>query len=219
MQIGLAITQYTEDSDETLPTRRLAITDSTEYESWRAMIFPFVKSLGVFQCPSNPKNGIEDFNASEANTAEPQGMRASYAVARYDGGGLSGPHGAFLDDPVTKNSVPVTLAMLQTPSSTLEVVEATSTFSELDVTKLGYFDNCTDAGVYGCLFAGHTARGNFLFCDGHIKAMQAMQTLDSAEGGSGAANLWTTDNSSFASAGDKSDALQILTASANYYRP
>ena len=218
-QIGLAIMEYTQDSDETLPTRRLAITDATEYESWRAMIYPFVKSIGVFQCPSNPKNYVEDFNAYAPQSAEPSGMRASYAAARYDGTGLSGSHGAFLDDPLTGNSVPVALASLQTPASTLEIVEATSTFSELDVTKLGYFDNCTDSSVYGCLFAGHIARGNFLFCDGHVKSMQPLQTLDSAEGGSGTVNLWTTDNSSFASAGDKASALRILTASANYYRP
>ena len=32
-------------------------------------------------------------------------------------------------------------------------------------------------------------------------------------------NLWTTDNSGFASAGDRAAALKILTASAQYYRP
>ena len=218
-QIGLAIMEYTQDSDETLPTRRLAITDSTEYESWRAMISPFVKSIGVFQCPSNPKNYAQDFNAAKPGSTEPSEMRASYAAARYDGTGLGGSHGAFLDDPVTQNSVPVTLAALQTPASTIEIVEATSTFSEVDVTKLGYFDNCTDTGVYGCLFAGHRGRGNFLFCDGHVKSLQPLQTVDSAEGGSGAVNLWTTDNSSFVSSNDRASALQILTASANYYKP
>ncbi len=32
-------------------------------------------------------------------------------------------------------------------------------------------------------------------------------------------NLWTTDNSGLASAGDRAAALKILTASAQYYRP
>ena len=123
-QIGLAIMEYTQDSDETLPTRRLAITDSTEYESWRAMISPFVKSIGVFQCPSNPKNYAQDFNAAKPGSTEPSEMRASYAAARYDGTGLGGSHGAFLDDPVTQNSVPVTLAALQTPASTIEIVRS-----------------------------------------------------------------------------------------------
>ena len=218
-QIGMAITQYTQDSDETLPTRRLGITDRTEYESWRAMVFPFVKSAGVFRCPSNPKNGATDFNVNLPNSAEPPALTASYAAARYDGAGLSGPHGAFVDDPATGNSVPVALAGLQTPSSTLMVVEATSTFSELSVTKLGYFDQCGDGGTYGCLFAGHTARAIALFCDGHVKSHLPLQTVDAAEGGAGDLNLWTTDNSGFASAGDRAAAMKILTASAQYYRP
>lgn len=218
-QIGIAITQYTQDSDETLPTRRLGITDPTEYESWRAMIYPFVKSIGVFQCPSNPKNNVSDFNENLANSTEPHGLTASYAAARYDGAGLAGPHGAFLDDPVTGISVPVTLAGLQTPSSTLEIVEATSTFSELSVTKLGYFDQCSDSGTYGCLFAGHTARANCLFCDGHVRALSPLQTVDAGEGGSGSVNLWTTDNSSFASVSDRTRAVHILTVSAQYYPP
>lgn len=218
-QIGLAITQYTQDSDETLPTRRLGITDRTEYESWRAMIYPFVKSAAVFQCPSNPKSNVTDFNVNLPNSAEPPSLKASYAAARYDGAGLNGPHGAFLDDPATGISVPVTLAGLQTPSSTLAVVEATSTFSELSVTKLGYFDLCGDSGTYGCLFAGHTARANCLFCDGHVRALSPLQTVDAAEGGSGTVNLWTTDNSGFASSSDRVNAIHILTVSAQYYRP
>ena len=218
-QIGLAITQYTQDSDETLPTRRLGITDPTEYESWRAMIYPFVKSTAVFQCPSNPKNGVTDFNVNLLNSTEPPGLKASYAAARYDGAGLNGPHGAFLDDPLTGNSIPVTLAGLQTPSSTLEIVEATSTFSELSVTKLGYFDQCSDGRTYGCLFAGHTARTNCLFCDGHVKTLTPLQTVDAGEGGSGSVNMWTTDNSGFASASDQARAIHILTTSAQYYPP
>ena len=218
-QIGLAITQYTQDSDETLPTRRLGITDPTEYESWRAMIYPFVRSIGVFRCPSNPRNGVTDYNVGLPNSTEPPGLTASYAAARYDGAGMGGPHGAFLDDPVTGNSIPVTFANLQTPSSTLEIVEDTSTFSELSVTKLGYFDQCSDSGVYGCLFAGHTARTNCLFCDGHVKSLRPLQTVDAGEGGAGDLNLWTTDNSAFASASDWARAMQILTASAQYYRP
>ena len=218
-QIGMAVTQYTQDSDETLPTRRLGITDRTEYESWRAMVFPFVKSVGVFRCPSNPRNGEDDYSATLPDSTEPSGMKISYAVARYDGAGPGGPHGAFADDPATGHSLPIALAALQTPSSTLLVVEDTSPFSELSVTKLGYFDQCGDPGLYGCLFAGHTGRANCLFCDGHVKAQAPLQTVDAGEGGSGPVNQWTTDNSPFGSSGDQRRALTILTASARYYKP
>lgn len=218
LQIGLAITEYTQDSDEVLPTRRLGITDATEAKSWREMIYPFIKSAGVFRCPSNPKNNLPGYSVSFANSPGQLNMNASYAAARYDGAGLGGSHGAFLDDPLTLNSVPVSLASLQTPASTVEVVESTSTFSEVDVTKLGYFDQCTDGGTFGCLFAGHTGRSNYLFCDGHVKALQPLQTVDTGEGGRGSVNMWTTDNSGFASPTDQADAIRILSASAYYYK-
>ena len=173
----------------------------------------------MFRCPSNPRKGVTDYNVGLPNSTEPTSLTVSYAAARYDGAGLNGPHGAFLDDPVTGDSIPVTLAGLQTQSSTLEIVEDTSTFSELSVTKLGCFDQCDDSGAYGCLFAGHTARANCLFCDGHVKALRPLQTVDAGEGGAGDLNLWTTDNSQFASAGDRARAMQILTASTQYYRP
>ena len=217
-QIGLAITEYAQDNDEVLPTRRLGVTDPTEYESWREMVYPFVKSDGVFRCPSNPKNNLPGYSVGFANSPGHLNMNASYAAARYDGAGLGGSHGAFLDDPLSLNSVPVPLASLQTPASTVEVVESTSTFSEVDVTKRGYFDQCADAGTLGCLFAGHAGRSNYLFCDGHVKALLPLQTVDAGEGGGGSVNMWTTDNSGFASPADQADAIRILSAAAQYYR-
>jgi len=38
---------------------------------------------------------------------------------------------------------------------------------------------------------------NFLFMDGHVKAMKPMSTLDTADGGSGSINLWTNNNIPF----------------------
>jgi len=221
-QIGLALTQYTQDNDETLPTRRLGITDPTEVESWRTMIYPFVKTPGVFQCPSNPNGRQPDYNTTLPGSTEKAGLTTSYAAARYDGAGLGGSHGVFLDDPNTLNSVPVALSSLQTPSSTIEVVESTSPFSEFDVTKLGFFDQCSGSGLFGsglfgCMFAGHTARTNCLFCDGHVKALRPLETLDVAEGGAGTVNMWTTDNSPLASPADRAAALEILKASADHY--
>jgi hypothetical protein len=58
--------------------------------SWRANIQPYVKSKGIFQCPSNPTKDLPDLATD--------GENASYAVACYDGGsggrfrdGTSGP--------------------------------------------------------------------------------------------------------------------------------
>ncbi len=50
-QIGVAALQYVQDNDETLPTRGFR-TANWGY-SWRTELYPYVKSLDVYQCPSN----------------------------------------------------------------------------------------------------------------------------------------------------------------------
>lgn len=52
-QIGLGLTQYTQDSDEKLPYSR------SDYDGdipWQAKIYTYVKSTGVFSCPDNVGN-------------------------------------------------------------------------------------------------------------------------------------------------------------------
>src|SRR5674476_740693 len=51
-QIGLGIMQYTQDNDESMPSRRTA----SQLDSWRSQIFPYVKSTQLFTCPSNRNN-------------------------------------------------------------------------------------------------------------------------------------------------------------------
>ena len=190
-QIGLAITQYTQDADETLPLRYGAYPPEV---SWRALIQPYARSKGIFQCPDNPSRDLNDLGAD--------GYNPSYSVARYD----NGSGGAFRDG--TAGLVSVALAALQTPTTTLMVGESTSRYSEINIadpttsqrSPIGTANNTTQSS--GCLFTGHTGMTNFLFCDGHVKTMHPLATVGTNQGGSGASgvNMWTVDNSDFASA-------------------
>ncbi len=58
-QIGLALLQYAQDYDETFPPSRFAnVTDSGGRNTpWSVSIFPYVKNVGVFRCPSDPTRG------------------------------------------------------------------------------------------------------------------------------------------------------------------
>ena len=200
-QIGLAITQYTQDYDETLPTRYNAYPPEV---SWRAMIQPYAKSKGVLQCPDNPSKDLNDLGSD--------GYNPSYSVTRYD----SGSGGAFRDGGT--GLVPVALASLVTPATTLMVGESTARYSEINIVDAaggqqiapGLTNNTTQSS--GCIFAGHTGMTNFLFCDGHVKTMHPLATVGTDQGGSGASgvNMWTADNSAFASATDKTAALSNL---------
>jgi prepilin-type N-terminal cleavage/methylation domain-containing protein len=57
-QLGLAFTQYIQDSDETYPagTNYSAATQSSASDpaGWAGQIYPYIKSTGVFQCPDDP---------------------------------------------------------------------------------------------------------------------------------------------------------------------
>src|SRR3954470_18379090 len=46
-QIGLGIMQYTQDYDERMPPRRT----TNQTESFRTLVFPYIKSTQLFVCP------------------------------------------------------------------------------------------------------------------------------------------------------------------------
>lgn len=181
-QIGLAIMQYTQDFDEVLPER---LNGSG---NWKAALDSYVKSKAVYKCPSNPRNDVPDF--------EDAGFTASYSVNRgavLSDGSSNGP---FVDAPQT-----VGLAELSSPASIIGVVDTTIRYSDFRVDfPSDDAKNTTDpADPSGNLFAGHTGFTNFLFMDGHVKAMRPLATLDQSDGGSNTTNLWTTSNGNFTS--------------------
>ena len=62
-QIGLALVQYTGDNDEALPPGAYSAPNGTT-TTWRQLAFPYVRSVFVFACPSNPydamPNGVDN---------------------------------------------------------------------------------------------------------------------------------------------------------------
>jgi len=73
-QIGLAFTQYVQDSDEKFPL----ITDTAQDSNWAQNIYPFVKSVGVFKCPDNPRTDTLAAGGNPAPNGAPQ-LPVSYA--------------------------------------------------------------------------------------------------------------------------------------------
>src|SRR6187402_2037112 len=58
-QIGLGITQYVQDYDE---------TNATTWATWQTVINPYMKSHEVYRCPDNPYNKV--FVAGGAGTID-----------------------------------------------------------------------------------------------------------------------------------------------------
>jgi prepilin-type N-terminal cleavage/methylation domain-containing protein/prepilin-type processing-associated H-X9-DG protein len=203
-QMGLAILQYEQDYDEIHPNRNIGLL-------WRDMINLYLKAPAVFKCPSDPSDTSigQDGYPESYGANENRGGTGSSASSD----GIGGPFG-------DTNQTGVPIAQISAPATTIDVVESTSYYSDFAVTYPGFDGKPGDAGL---LYSGHTSFGNYLFCDGHVKAMRPFSTVDSTvPGGSGSVNMWTIDNSPFSATrngnNDLANANIVLAASANAYK-
>ncbi len=181
-QIGLALVQYARDYDGVNPPRYSGATlegPDKNPLNWRVILFPYVKSAGVYQCPSNPENGVSATNLTTAPAGTPD-LHVSYACNYNSGTGL----GVFSDETGTFDRT--TDASFQYPAETIAVAETTSTRPDIDM---------DDIALFGKLYAGHMDFTNYLFTDGHVKALRPLQTYFGANGQ--IVNLWTRDHSEF----------------------
>lgn len=175
-QIGLSVLQYAEDYDSKTPPRYTGTGAADRNpNNWRVLIYPYVKSIEIFRCPSNPEN---ETSATDA-PADGIDISASYAVNYNSGTGL----GVFGNN---DGRDIVHDAMVTFPSETISVAETTSTRPDIDM---------DDIALFGELYAGHIGVSNYLFFDGHVKALKPLQTYYT---GSGIKNMWHRDHSEFA---------------------
>jgi prepilin-type N-terminal cleavage/methylation domain-containing protein/prepilin-type processing-associated H-X9-DG protein len=169
-QIALGVTQYVQDYDETLPSITMDFNPGGLFVSdrhmWTDAIYPYIKSTGVFRCPSN----------SKANTPGGPSVPASgsatfaYAAAIYDygnGGVYSGTtveQGSFSPD----STIPSALASFTAPSETILLGEP--------IAQTGYCWYMT-AHNYGAGLETpsdiHNGGSNLAFVDGHVKWLNA----------------------------------------------
>ncbi|BDI29944.1 hypothetical protein CCAX7_19950 [Capsulimonas corticalis] len=167
-QIGLGILQYVQDSDETYP-----LSDRTG--CWEQSTYPYVKSVNVYKCPSNPdsslnipRNEVQDPAFYGGNV--PATFPVSYGMNNFLGESPSGAGGKAQ-----------TLAFIREPASRIMIAER-HVDTGGDPNNDGDNQNAVgwtdwDAGKWSrALFAGHTGRMNVLFCDGHVKGMKPTQT-------------------------------------------
>jgi len=202
-QLGLAITQYTQDADEKYP---IAVQDNWNF-GWPVGIMPFVKSLAVFRCP-------DDSIGAYPTAANPwlndtwAGVPISYAANGYmtqpnGGNSLNGVMG-MAQNWVSPNICG--LSAVGRPAETIMIAEK----HQDDVVRGGGSGNVsswgpgntftghpwwdseaggdipngestTSTGIYphgpnGAVSTKHSEMANFLFTDGHVKTMRPIQT-------------------------------------------
>ncbi|HVW01736.1 MAG TPA: DUF1559 domain-containing protein [Planctomycetaceae bacterium] len=183
-QIGLAIMQYTQDFDEYYPAK--GQVGNGYYRSWRQLIYPYVKSTGVFHCPSNSTNGADAVNWPTYQ----KGIVSDYACSYVDNGVDKKGLGLFVWDQ-SAGDPSTALAEIDAPASVIAVVESDQPSWEYSINKPGWPN----------LFAGHAGFSNMVFADGHVKGMRLSRTVNEVNSGTASAstqtNLWTRDNSAF----------------------
>jgi prepilin-type N-terminal cleavage/methylation domain-containing protein/prepilin-type processing-associated H-X9-DG protein len=174
-QIGLGIMQYTQDYDERYPAAYYDITPRTA--PWHYVIQPYVKSAQLFKCPSNTSTaGVNDVPG-------PQSIPASYVgVGGANADAWGGRPVLVIVKPSTTNAnewaTSTHTSQIDSPAQTIMVGEHPN---RSDAT---YWNNNNDMKM-----TNHLETTNFLFSDGHVKAMKPAATGTPV-------NMWNVANAS-----------------------
>ncbi len=176
-QLGLAFTQYLQDSDERY--QPIAININGKYISnWGQEIYSYVKSTGVYACPDNVEASTfrsdgNGYNLGGGRTGTPATgfpyLPVSYAInydieQSYDENSKL-PNGGG-------NGIPILSGSVDAPSNKILLTET------IDEYGMGYWD-WNDFGNGPGTYRGfpvHSGRWNCLFIDGHVKALLPTQT-------------------------------------------
>ena len=215
-QIGLGIMQYTQDYDERAPLAYFENGNSNGFQpasekSWRNVTEPYIKSTQVFRCPSHPGSTIPAAGGclQRGGTAS-DGFPASYMAnvpKRSGGAGCNASSYKSLlgfvgsGGPVSQTST--ALAELQDAAGLITVVEGISAADPWLAATVGTGGSasCPATGYASWLHgANHLDTANYLFADGHVKAMRPEQTFNECDAASCTPtqkNLWITDQLPF----------------------
>jgi len=155
-QIGLALLQYVNDYDESLPAADYAGPGVTAFAvkssanarqtnpTWADLTQPYVKSLQVFACPSDASGAPKD-----AAGATVPGAPLSYALNTYLFKVPTGARYANSGGPINQ---------FDAPAGKLIVAENAASQGQELVNPSRFLG-----------FARHTDGSNFLYADGHVK--------------------------------------------------
>ena len=167
-QIGLGIIQYAQDYDETMPRDKITV-NGTNY-AWSLGVFPYIKSTQVFACPSNTKNTQTNSDATSADGTIK--IPKSYQVSGDDGG----HRWPMCVNKTWTDHVGANLSELNFPAQSIMVWESRSDYSTRSPAH-------SYSGVAGTQFSegygltNHLTTSNYLFADGHVKALKPLATV------------------------------------------
>ncbi|RYZ84360.1 MAG: DUF1559 domain-containing protein [Proteobacteria bacterium] len=206
-QIGLGVMQYTQDYDEIYPAKRWSGSGSeqlNETMSWRRMTYPYVKSSQIYTCPSNT------YGAEPANDSYPGYAILAASDPRFTRSySINGQSGYIGGTPIAEeynlpNYRPSSLSSVTEPAQTVYVSE----YSWRDAAVNWEDGNALNPNARGLYFSGHLNTCNFLFADGHVKAMKPSATGSPV-------NMWNVETNQNDAAPDLMARLNTWTTIVN----
>ena len=212
-QLGLAETQYSQDADEIYSGsyQEFSPTDGHRH-SYAEMIYPFIKSTGVFQCPDATGKG---FRNNDANNCVYNPITCGSADTTNTGADNHssiigyGYNSLIRDQPNNAGEnngdhAQNPLASVQAPSDTIMMMDGNGNCDgfynvwetqETDINgsfypnhPANFFGNVTTPQTPGKRH-GSQDGDNYLFYDGHVKYMK------SSRDSTGGPSLWYIDKS------------------------
>jgi prepilin-type N-terminal cleavage/methylation domain-containing protein/prepilin-type processing-associated H-X9-DG protein len=229
-QLGLGIAQYVQDNDENYPFASqgpytYSDTSNNLINQWPIEVAPYIKSLQVFQCPSDSKAGAyapyggimlsyaaNSYSSYPASTGYQLTLLGAMGIGdQYYQGFYTGKYYAIQ----TSSKIPrPSESILLTEKSSRDVLVTSGANNNLGnvsaygangmITSAGNFgwgltgNNLPDAsrtgtdfenGVNGAVSVMHLDTANFLFVDGHVKAMKPVATVANGN------NMWDVTRS------------------------
>lgn len=169
-QIALGIVQYTQDYDEMLPpSRNNSVANSPT--PWHYLIQPYIKSTDVFKCLTNQ---------SDPELHRVLNLRyngTSIPISYYSNAGYENRQFGVGGDRPMSDTVSEPLPMLDSVASTILIVERNDTGSaSYRNDKLNDSRELYDA-TRGSYLTNHSGMSNYVFADGHAKAMRPSGTI------------------------------------------
>jgi prepilin-type processing-associated H-X9-DG protein len=151
-------------------------------QSWHSMVQPYIKSSSLFRCPSSTGSSTAIFTGG---TNQPPSLPFSYVCnGGIDGNKNFGTDGTGGDRPMLDaNKGLISLSSIESPSSTLLIGELTYLFDDK------FYNAAALINGSASRFKNHLGTTNFLFADGHVKALRPMATVSPL-------NLWVMRNQS-----------------------
>jgi prepilin-type N-terminal cleavage/methylation domain-containing protein/prepilin-type processing-associated H-X9-DG protein len=181
-QIGLAIMQYVQDYDEKMVPCRNKGYQGIYDQAWHSMIEPYAKSSAVFRCPSSTGSSTAIFTGG-AN--QPPSIPFSYVSnGGIDGNKNWGTDGTNGDRPMLDAAKGlISISSYESVATTLLIGELTYLFDDK------FYNAAALINSSASRFKNHLGTTNFLFADGHVKAMKPTATASPL-------NMWITSNQS-----------------------